>query len=233
MMINQAMRYLLIMDILRKRISKRKVEILEVGSGSRGLGDYVRFELVGCDLRFEGKIASNLLPIIGSAEHLPFRDNSFDVVVSSDMLEHIERQKRETVVHELLRVAKEEVIIACPCGKNSEDCERKIALLCKLICRRYPDWLIDHFKKGLPSEKGILHILMSDEKVEHFCVLDNENIAIHQIVIILESIPFIGLLSNIIAKLLSVTKKGPAVIKLFNFGMSYRKIFVISVKGVY
>lgn len=99
------------------------IKILEVSSGSNGLGDYLPFKFFGLDLKFEGKINSNLIPIVGSVECLPFKDNTFDVVVSSDMLEHIKKRKRPKALNELIRVARERIIIAFPCGKKAENCE--------------------------------------------------------------------------------------------------------------
>jgi len=208
-----------------------KVKFLEVGSGTRGLSDYVQFEFVACDVKFEGKINSNLLPVIGSSECLPFKDNSFNVVLSSDMLEHIEKRKRETVVNEILRVAKEKAVVACPCDKKSEECERKTARFFKLLCLGYPDWLVDHLRNGLPSEEEILRMLRSNKKVGHFCVLDNENIVVHQTIIILGSIPLLGRMLNGLAKLFSAGGKNGSIINFFNFGTSYRKMFIVGIKG--
>lgn len=44
--------------------------------------------------------------------HLPFKDNEFDVIVSIDVLEHVE--KYDDFLHELARVAKRHVIINTP-----------------------------------------------------------------------------------------------------------------------
>lgn len=46
----------------------------------------------------------------GDVGKIPFKDNSFDMVVSFDVLEHIERSKLKQAVKESVRVAKREVL---------------------------------------------------------------------------------------------------------------------------
>jgi hypothetical protein len=197
------------------------VKILEVGSGPNGIGEYIQFNFVGCDIKFDGKINSNLLPVLGSAEKLPFKDNSFDIVLSSDMLEHIENKKRTKVINELIRVSKYLTIIGCPCGKKSQNCEQLLLLWYQLIRRKYPNWLIEHLKNGLPSESEILQVIQN----YHYSVLNNENVFVHMGVIILESI--IGRATNSLAKLLLSSNLKFLIIELLSFGTPYRKIFII------
>lgn len=53
---------------------------------------------------------------IGDAEHLPYQDASFDVVISSHVLEHL--SDFDAGARELVRVAKERVVIALPTCLN-------------------------------------------------------------------------------------------------------------------
>lgn len=53
---------------------------------------------------------------VGDAEHLPFPDKSFDVVVSSHVLEHLPHF--DAGFQELCRVARKRVIVALPTGFN-------------------------------------------------------------------------------------------------------------------
>lgn len=229
MMINQVIRYVTIVDILRKHGYKnKKVKILEVGSGSNGLGEYIQFNIIGCDIKFERNVGSNLLPVIGSAGYLPFKSNSFDVVISSDMLGHIKKQKRAKVIDELIRVAKSEVIIGCPCDKKSEDYDRKIVSWYRFIGKKYPNWLLEHIENGSPSETEIIDILNNEKEVTYY-IVGNENVFVRIVIIILESIPIIGGMPNRLARLFS-TRKFDWAIKLLSFGAPYRKIFVISKK---
>lgn len=222
------MRYIPVMNILKKYSYLNLKKILEVGSGANGLGDYISFDFIGCDVKFEGKINPKLHPILCSAESLPFKDNSFEVVISLDMLEHI-KDRKDKVVNELIRVAKERIIIAFPCGEKSKRCDQMIALWYKLIYRKYPNWLSEHLENELPSENQIQRILNNKRKISYY-VLNNENIFVHLAIIIFESIPLMGgYISSKLGKLFS-TKFG-WIINHLHFGTPYRKIFVISKKA--
>lgn len=226
-MMNQVMRYIPIINILKKHGHLRYgIKILEVGSGPNGIGDYIQFKFVGCDIKFGGKINPNLLPIISSSEQLPFKDNSFEVVVSSDMLEHIDHKKRAKVIDELIRVSKYQIIIGCPCGKKSEGYEQKIALWYQLTRRKHPDWLSEHFENGLPSESEILQIIRKYNL--YYSILNNENVVIHMIIIMFESIPIVGEVANKLARLFLIGNNiNLYITKLLSFGTPYRKIFVV------
>ena len=50
--------------------------------------------------------------VVGTAEDLPFADNSFDIVLLSEILEHLE--KPEIALREATRVAKLKVILTVP-----------------------------------------------------------------------------------------------------------------------
>ncbi len=142
------------------------------------------------------------------------------------MLEHIEKEKRPKALNELIRVGKERIIIACSCGEKSEKCEQNIALWFRFIHRMYPAWLSEHFENGLPSEDEILAVL-NKKKIADYYVMNNENIFIHLIIMIFESIPLISGLFNRILKLF-LNKKAIFIIKLLSIGTPYRKIFIIS-----
>ncbi|MFO0657567.1 MAG: hypothetical protein U0787_21180 [Polyangia bacterium] len=52
--------------------------------GAFGLARYLPHNIVGCDVTFAQKPLANLLAVRASALHLPFSDESFAAVVSSD-----------------------------------------------------------------------------------------------------------------------------------------------------
>ena len=75
--------------------------ILDVGCGKHKRGD------VGVDLS-----RNSLADVIADAQHLPFRDESFDIAISHHMIEHL--QKPVQCVEEMLRISKGRVKIVCP-----------------------------------------------------------------------------------------------------------------------
>ncbi len=99
-----------------KRLKLQNSKILEIGPGSLGIIPYLKREIDGIDMDFSGPQTDLLKKIKGTAIDLPFRKNSYDVVISVDVLEHLTRPQRENAVYEMLRVAKELNIIVVPVG---------------------------------------------------------------------------------------------------------------------
>lgn len=74
--------------------------ILDVGCGKHKRGD------VGVDIS-----RNSQADVIADAQYLPFRDESFSIVISHHIIEHL--RKPETAIKEMLRVSKR-VKIVCP-----------------------------------------------------------------------------------------------------------------------
>lgn len=51
-----------------------------------------------------GKTNANVEFVVADLEHLPFKEDVFDVIVFSEVLEHILKQKREAVMRDLLHM---------------------------------------------------------------------------------------------------------------------------------
>lgn len=218
-MLNRAIRYTPIITFIKKNKIKN---ILEVGSGSSGLGEFLEDKFVGCDIHFARNINKNLIPVISSALNLPFEDNSFELVVALDLLEHIEERNREKVIKELIRVSQNYIIISCPCGEKAELSENILMHWFKITKKAIPDWLLEHRQYGLPSENKIIEILKNIEEIE-FSIVGNENILIHIAVITLESIQGIS-------RITVLYKKFPKILnylKYLNFRPYYRKTFLL------
>lgn len=113
-----ALRYLPLVDEIKKL--ERDVTVLEVGSGGLGIAPYLKKKVTAVDIDFKPPFFPQLKMIKGDATKLEFDDNSFDVVVSVDMLEHVSKDKREKAVYQMIRVAKKKVLIGVPCGIEAE-----------------------------------------------------------------------------------------------------------------
>lgn len=109
-----ALRYLPLVSEINKL--SYPASILEVGSGGIGIAPYIKKSVVGVDLVFPKPVHEKLIPVSANALDLPFVANSFDVVLSTDMLEHIDPQNRSIAISEMLRVAKKLVLIGVPTG---------------------------------------------------------------------------------------------------------------------
>lgn len=142
--------------------------ILEVGCGSVGITRYLNCPVTGADLDFQGPQLPYLRQVRCSAGKMPFRNEEFDLTLSVDMLEHVPKDLRHSVISEMIRVSKEWIIIGVPSGKNAESWEdrawnfwhKKIQscsnpLLKGRLLRR-GNFLEEHRKNGLPTESEII-----------------------------------------------------------------------------
>jgi len=99
-----------------REIKNTKKSLLDVGCG-RGYWLNIlaekrpKLELTGIDI-LEHVPLDDAKYVQGSAEKLPFPDNSFDIVFSAHTIEHV--RDPQAMVSELKRVAREQVIIITP-----------------------------------------------------------------------------------------------------------------------
>jgi SAM-dependent methyltransferase len=153
--IDAAWRYAAVVDELRD-IWRDDLEIVEIGSGSAGLTEWVEHPVTGVDVAFErtaGSTAPLLRQVEGSATALPFADGSFDAVLCLEMLEHLPEADREPAVREMLRVLRPggRLVATFPAGDTAR---RLDAWLNKRFRRRqgrdHP-WAAEHLEHPLPD----------------------------------------------------------------------------------
>ena len=78
--------------------------VLDVGCGDKWIQRYCNADLwVGVDIR------KGACDVLADAEHLPFKDNSFDIVLAYSIIEHVKNPY--LCMKEWLRVAKECVLL--------------------------------------------------------------------------------------------------------------------------
>jgi ubiquinone/menaquinone biosynthesis C-methylase UbiE len=101
-------------------IDNKDLNILDVGCGNgRDFITYFKdrddISFTGIDLKDRGIRQENFTFVKGDAEKLPFSDNSFDIVISIGVLEHIVPiEKLCRVISEIDRVGKRYVVVV-PC----------------------------------------------------------------------------------------------------------------------
>jgi hypothetical protein len=122
-------------------------KVLDVGGGVDALGRFVKNKIVVSNLQSGD--------ILADGRSLPFADNSFEIVTSIDVIEHIPQKDRQKFVKELLRVAGEKVILSSPLGtKQHLDSEKKILAFLKKK-GIHSSYLEEHVKEVLPNEEEL------------------------------------------------------------------------------
>jgi hypothetical protein len=91
---------------------------------------------------------------------MTFSDNSYDLVISTDVLEHIPEAKKQAFLDECLRVARGFCIIAAPFDTPGVDeAERIVNDFNKHLFGIGQDWLEEHLKFGKPKRELFLETL--------------------------------------------------------------------------
>lgn len=161
-----------ILDSLRTE-KKRQFKILDVGGHKGRTADFLQLDDVTVldvfDVEEEGYIK-------GTALDMPFKDESFDFVVSYDVLEHIPGNDRNKFVEECGRVAKRGLIICAP--HNSEanvSAESSLNDYFYRLHHKPHPWLKEHIEYGIPDfnkiesyavAKGFLTSIFTSNKVQ-------------------------------------------------------------------
>lgn len=203
--------------------------VLDVGCGSLGMGEFTSVPFVGCDMSFAAAPAATMTPIRGSAINLPFSDDSFDLVVSLDMLEHLPPQTRAVAVGELLRVSRGAVIFGCPCGSSAWNSDVRLSKCFSALHLRMPAWLSEHMIAPFSTRTELEAVL--DKGHLQYNVLYNESIWIHQAVIMADILLFGWLLRPSMLLGASLRRWLPSTLSRLclrlRVGPPYRWIFVV------
>lgn len=112
----------------------------------------------------------------GSALDMPFKDNSFDYVVSFEVFEHIPRIDRTKYVEEAMRVSKGTFILTAPFSGDNDQVlksEEYVNSLWKSMHGEDHRWLQEHIVYKTPKEKELEDIL-TDKKLDYKKIGNND-----------------------------------------------------------
>lgn len=154
-------RFKAIGDIVKSLGLPRGSRLLDVGGHPGTLADYLREILPGMQIiTLDRPICKREDYISGNAVSLPFKEASFDVVISSDMLEHLNPDARGTAIEEMIRVSRGRAIVAAPFKHECVDfAEEKISAIFEKCTKSPHPWLSEHRKNPLPDLDAIRSII--------------------------------------------------------------------------
>lgn len=159
-MIGEALRYYPIWKELNRLLPPGGT-VLDVGTKAYGIGLIFPGSFVGLDLSIPSGIHRKMKPVAGSVTALPFRSRSFEVVICSDVLEHLVSEDRSLAVRELIRVAQRGVILGFPSGDGAGASDRYIAELFEGRGKALPSWLVEHLERG-PVDPAQVEKVLAD-----------------------------------------------------------------------
>jgi len=112
-------------NLFLKIIPKDVKTILDLGCGNGIITNYLAdyFEVTGADRSTAALEMVRTQKVQCNCNDLPLNNNSFDLVLSSEMLEHLEDEILRDTVSEIKRVACNYILISVP---NSEHIERNL-----------------------------------------------------------------------------------------------------------
>lgn len=230
--ISIALRYLPIVEAITANYSP-KVKILEIGSGNLGILPYLddRYSITGVDVDFGSEIHPRLKPVVVTGVKLPFADNSFDLVVSVDVLEHIPEKDREEFLSECLRVTGRQLFLAFPSGRFAGFADSFLDKYYRFTHKQPFPFLSEHKANGLPDKKQTISRLKSPlgkmGKQADIKVFGNTNVFLWIFLLVL-GFSQVTLLTFIFRLL-------PIFLGLFkhiHFWPAYRQIIYVEVKDI-
>lgn len=151
---DQYSRQMIVATLVNKALrpdAKAKLKIIDIGGHKGKTREFLPSDDVTIldvfDESYEGYVK-------GDATKIEFADETFDIAVSFDVLEHIPRPSRPAYLSEALRVSKMGVFIAVPVNAEDRKTTDAEMLLNEVNMELFGEdhrWLKEHIDLGIPS----------------------------------------------------------------------------------
>jgi hypothetical protein len=220
-LLNQAVRYFPILRVLKRQQVGCEPSILEVGAGPTGLGQFQKQRFIGVDTSFPSRPSLPMIPVVASALALPFANRAFDVVVASDVLEHIPEVQREALIREVLRVTGKLAVFGFPSGDPAHKCDEALRDIYVRRNLSLPTWLQEHMLEPFP-ETDLFRTLPG----WHVSITGNENLDIQLAIMRLEMHTLFNYAMK--AAISVLPRLLEAILRRFDRPPFYRQIVVLS-----
>lgn len=161
-----ALRYLPMVALIKK-LKLTNSKILEVGSGSYGIAPYLKKTIIGVDTSFDEPEFPLLKQVKASGSRIPFKSKKFDLVILSDVLEHIPAKFRANTLDESIRVAKHYIMISGPFGKEAALQDKELADYSLKTTGKMHPFFKDHLEYGLPEVEDIFQMVKKNRRVKN------------------------------------------------------------------
>lgn len=158
-------RYFIIYEIIKKTFAKKIISVLELGGSGSLLIDLFQenqlpYDFTVADIKPTENVPKNYKYLQGNAIELGLPDASYNVLLSTDVLEHIPDDKKEKFIRENIRMASDLVILAAPFESEETDyCEHLVNNYYKKMTGKSHFWLKEHFLRKKPDKKLVIKVI--------------------------------------------------------------------------
>lgn len=130
--------------------------VLDVGCGRLGIAGFLKgVAVIGTDITPPETSVPGFAFRRGSIMNLPFSDQSFPIVTCIDVLEHLSLTDRERAVGELVRVAANTLLVACPHGDTARSCDQEFHETLVRQGQPVPEWVFEHQRQPYPDQEVV------------------------------------------------------------------------------
>ncbi len=93
--------------------------------------------------------------LVYDGQNIPFPDNEFDTILCIDVLEHVPRKQRTSLIREMLRVASHRLICSAPMGTEGHIQAEKELMEDLRRSGHEVAFLAEHIQQGLPEPSEV------------------------------------------------------------------------------
>jgi 2-polyprenyl-3-methyl-5-hydroxy-6-metoxy-1,4-benzoquinol methylase len=182
---NQNLRFQFIIKNLKQQTkAAENPKILDVGAGMGTLAKYLNQNCWVINLE-TGRKRRLKNQVIADGRNLPFSDRAFDVIVSSDVLEHIAAQDREKFLLEMTRCSKNSAILTYS-KIHTANPNRSAIKIFEAFTKSQPDWYIEHNSNCMVKNEKVVAALET-----------NGNIVVETFIVGFWAVVFSGIVQNV------------------------------------